>query len=75
LYRLEVLPSFGTGGALLQANSKSLAHHMKKKSVDLPEVPVGIVVSVGKESSQAPRFSAYIWGPAPENKTETIKAA
>lgn len=48
---------------------------MKKKSVDLPEVPVGIVVSVGKETSPEPRFSAYIWGPAPEMKTETIKAA
>jgi hypothetical protein len=48
---------------------------MKKKPVDLPQVPVGIVVSVGKESTEAPRFSAYIWGPAPETKKETIKAA
>ncbi len=48
---------------------------MKKKSVELPQVPVGIVVSVGKESSEAPRFSAYIWGPAPETKKEAIKAA
>jgi hypothetical protein len=48
---------------------------MKKKSVDLPQVPVGIVVSVGKESAEAPRFSAYIWGPAPETKQEAIKAA
>lgn len=48
---------------------------MKKKPVDLPQVPVGIVVSVGKESSDAPRFSAYIWGPAPEANTETTKAA
>ncbi len=49
--------------------------YMKKKPIDLPQVPVGIVVSVGKESSPAPRFSAYIWGPAPETKKETIKAA
>jgi hypothetical protein len=48
---------------------------MKKKKVDLPQVPVGIVVSVGKESNEAPRFSAYIWGPAPEASKETIKAA
>lgn len=48
---------------------------MKKKSIELPQVPVGIVVSVGKESSEAPRFSAYIWGPAPETKKEAVKAA
>ena len=48
---------------------------MKKKPVDLPQVPVGIVVSVGKESNESPRFSAYIWGPAPEAKKETVKAA
>lgn len=62
-------------GALYCANFKKRIALMKKKPVDLPQVPVGIVVSVGKESSEAPRFSAYIWGPAPETKKETIKAA
>lgn len=65
----------GTTGALVLTNLKNRYSLMKKKSVDLPQVPVGIVVSVGKESSEAPRFSAYIWGPAPEIKKEAIKAA
>lgn len=69
------MAEFGIQGALLRANSGPKNLNMKKKQVELPEVPVGIVVSVGKESSQAPRFSAYIWGPAPEVQKDTIKAA
>jgi hypothetical protein len=69
------MAEYGTMGALLMGNSGTKNLNMKKKKVDLPEVPVGIVVSVGKESSQAPRFSAYIWGPAPEIQKDTIKAA
>lgn len=72
---LSLLDEFGIIGALIGANSKHKTRPMKKKTVELPQVPVGIVVSVGKESDQAPRFSAYIWGPAPETKSEAVKAA
>jgi hypothetical protein len=50
---------------------------MKKKiAVELPQVPVGIVVSVGGQSTEPTRFSAYVWGPAPEVANDTgVKAA
>jgi hypothetical protein len=34
------------------------------------EEPVGIVISRGSRSEPAPRFTAYVWGPAPEPDTE-----
>jgi hypothetical protein len=37
--------------------------------------PVGIVISRGSRAEAPPRFSAYIWGPAPEAVEETTKAA
>ena len=37
--------------------------------------PVGIVISRGSRAEPPPRFSAYIWGPAPETAEETTKAA
>lgn len=30
--------------------------------------PVGIVISRGREAEAAPRFSAYMYGPAPEER-------
>jgi hypothetical protein len=33
--------------------------------------PVGIVISRGWEPEKAPRFSAYVWGPCPEDELET----
>ncbi len=32
--------------------------------------PVGIVISNGGETEQVPRFTAYVWGPAPEDELE-----
>jgi hypothetical protein len=34
------------------------------------EEPVGIVISRGSRAEPAPRFIAYIWGPAPEPDDE-----
>ena len=34
------------------------------------EEPVGIVISRGSRAEPAPRFVAYIWGPAPEPDNE-----
>jgi len=28
--------------------------------------PMGIVISSGSHADDAPRFSAYVWGPVPE---------
>jgi hypothetical protein len=28
--------------------------------------PMGIVISSGSQGDEAPRFSAYVWGPVPE---------
>jgi hypothetical protein len=30
------------------------------------EEPIGIVISRGSRTEDAPRFSAYVWGPVPE---------
>jgi hypothetical protein len=38
--------------------------------------PVGIVISRGSRGEAPPKFSAYVWGPAPETTTsEASKAA
>ena len=34
------------------------------------EEPVGIVISRGWEPETTPLFSAYMWGPSPEDETE-----
>lgn len=31
-----------------------------------PSEPIGIVISRGNRAEAAPRFWAYVWGPAPE---------
>lgn len=49
-----------------------------KESRQTPETdePRGIIISRGDRSEQPSRFSAYIWGPAPEPVSEsTTKAA
>ncbi|HEX2779955.1 MAG TPA: hypothetical protein VHM30_10670 [Gemmatimonadaceae bacterium] len=33
--------------------------------------PLGIVISQGTRAEQPPRFLAYVWGPAPEEKIDT----
>ena len=34
--------------------------------VELEQEPVGIVISRGSRDEATPRFSAYVWGPIPE---------
>ena len=50
---------------------------MKKSTDATLNEPVGIVISGGHASSEAaPRFSAYIWAPAPgEEVSEEVQAA
>jgi hypothetical protein len=37
---------------------------------ELDQEPMGIVISRGSRVQTAPRFTAYVWGPAPENESE-----
>jgi len=50
---------------------------MKQNTDATLDEPVGIVISGGRWSSEAePRFSAYIWAPAPEEESaEEVQAA
>ena len=51
--------------------------HMMRSLDVSQEEPVGIVISGGHSPAEAaPRFSAYIWGPAPTDEvSEEIQAA
>jgi hypothetical protein len=50
---------------------------MKKNQTIMHDEPVGIVISGGHPLSEtAPRFSAYIWAPGPEDeRTRDVHAA
>ena len=37
--------------------------------------PVGIVISRGSRGDAEPKFSAYVWGPAPETVNEEASKA
>jgi hypothetical protein len=37
--------------------------------------PVGIVISRGTRGDAEPKFSAYVWGPAPETVNEGASKA
>lgn len=34
--------------------------------IELEDEPIGIIISRGSREEAAPRFSAYVWGPVPE---------
>ena len=47
---------------------------MKAKKKTAPEQePMGIVISRGSRLEHVPTFSAYIWAPDPEEKTDDIE--
>ena len=37
--------------------------------------PVGIVISRGNRDEPTPAFFAFVWGPAPEGKSESERVA
>jgi hypothetical protein len=41
----------------------------KRQGREAPE-PMGIVISRGSRDETAPKFSAFVWGPAPEDGVE-----
>ena len=43
---------------------------MKQKMQTQHDEPVGIVISRGRDPETAPRFSAYVWAPFPEEEVE-----
>lgn len=49
---------------------------MKKDRKDIvAQEPLGIVISRGDKTEPTPVFAAYIWGPVPEEATETATRA
>lgn len=38
---------------------------MANPQLPILEEPIGIVISRGDRAEKAPRFTAYVWGPAP----------
>lgn len=44
---------------------------------EMPEGPLGIIISRGDTSEPEPRFAAFVWGPVPEAEVEaaSTKAA
>lgn len=48
-------------------------YHMKQDdSFSQTDEPVGIVISSGWEQETAPRFSAYMWAPGPEDEIDLV---
>ena len=43
---------------------------MKRDSQSQPNEPVGIIISRGTDVLKAPKFSAYVWAPAPDLEVE-----
>lgn len=57
-----------------------MAKRIKKSEKDRPTAaesaePIGIVISNGTHDAAAPRFSAYVWGPVPEEEISDAMAA
>ncbi|HVT38054.1 MAG TPA: hypothetical protein VHE78_03355 [Gemmatimonadaceae bacterium] len=38
----------------------------QRRKAEIEQEPMGIVISRGSRGEQTPRFTAYVWGPAPE---------
>jgi hypothetical protein len=60
------VPPDRSGGYLLYG----IVIYMKQETQSQNEEPVGIVISRGWEPATTPRFSAYEWGPGPEDEIE-----
>ena len=48
------------------------------RQIEVEEEPMGIVISRGSRREDTPRFSAYVWGPAPvelDENGDTMVAA
>lgn len=43
--------------------------------IDLEQEPVGIVISRGSRDEATPRFSAYVWGPVPDEPEPNVSGS
>jgi hypothetical protein len=43
--------------------------------VELEQEPVGIIISRGTRDEATPRFSAYVWGPVPEDSDVRVSGS
>jgi hypothetical protein len=46
-----------------------------KKEIAAPEEAFGIVISRGSRAAVEPRFSLYVWGPAPDAEPDASTRA
>ena len=44
-----------------------------QRRVEAEQEPVGIIISRGSRAEETPRFSAYVWGPAPAGEVEVAE--
>ena len=68
----------GLSGPCIPAGLAGISRETNMTEIrrDAETEPVGIVISRGSKAEAAPKFLAYVWGPAPEAVTEeTSKAA
>ena len=77
LQRLAIYRCAGLNGALKElpppvpgANLSAVTTIMKHEVQTMSDEPVGIVISRGWEPETAPRFSAYVWAPWPDDDLE-----
>jgi hypothetical protein len=79
LTKMQLAGTVGALGGSAPARSGGIhlsEFHMKQTSRTDVEEPVGIVISGGPVSEAAPRFSAYMWAPGPEDDViDTVQAA
>jgi len=47
----------------------------KDRKEAAPSEPLGIIISRGDKTEPTPVFSAYIWGPVPEDDQESAHRA
>lgn len=47
---------------------KRTANEETRRAAEQGAEPIGIVISRGSHTEEAPRFAAYVWGPVPDEE-------
>ena len=66
--------AFNAGAARVCQSSTERAMKKDRKE-STPSEPLGIIISRGDKTEPTPVFSAYIWGPVPEDTDESAHRA
>lgn len=53
---------------------RTMRSKSKGDTIDAKD-PIGIVISNGSRTEDAPRFAAYVWGPVPEAELDEALVA